>query len=87
MPMPLPADAVLDRYFPEMRAKVLDVAAALDRLDRAEGAARAKADPRLAKLQRAIGFLLDGQNDRATRVLMEFSDAYEPNWSRPAKRA
>ena len=86
MPIPLPAGAVLDRYFLEMRAKVLDVAAALDRIERAAEPGRAADDERMAKLRQAMKILLDGQGDRAARVLMTFSDAYQPGWPRPAKR-
>lgn len=84
MPTVLRADAVVDRYFLDMRARVLDVAAALDRVERAEGADRVRQDERLAKLRRAIEVLLDDRPDRAERVLMIFSDPYEPGWPRPA---
>jgi len=82
----MPADAVVNRYFLEMRAKVLDVAAALDRIERAEGSERVRADGRLLKLRQAVDILLDGQPDRAARVLMVFSDTYEPGWKRPTAR-
>ena len=45
---PLPADAALDAYFHEARAKILDVAAILDRIDRGVNAATVAADARLA---------------------------------------
>ena len=74
---------VLDRYSLEMRSKVLDVAAALDRIDGAEAGRSVAGDPRLANLQAAIRVLLDGEPGRAARVQMIFSDAYEPDWKRP----
>lgn len=86
MPIPMPADAVLNRYFLEMRAKVLEVGAALDRLERAEGSQQARRDERLAKLRKAIGILLDDAPDRAARIQMTFSDPYDSNWPRPEKR-
>lgn len=82
----MPADAVVDRYFLEMRAKVLDVAAALDRVERGEGAERIRGDERLAKLRSAIEILLEDKPDRAKRVLMVFSDRYEAGWERPGGR-
>ena len=85
MSIPMTADAVVNRYFLEMRSKVLDVAAALDRIERTEDAEGAAKDVRLQKLRTAIDILLDGKGDRAARVLMAFSDSYEPNWPRPAK--
>ena len=86
MPTVMPAGAVLDRYFLEMRAKVLDVAAALDRIERGEGAARVAGDERLVKLRKAVGILLDDEPDRAERVLTVFSDPYDPDWPRPVRR-
>lgn len=86
MPIPMPAGAVLDRYFLEIRSKVLDVAAALDRIERAADPGRAAADERMAKLRQAVEILLDSQPDRAVRVLSVFSDPYDPHWPRPARR-
>ena len=85
MPIPMPASAVLDRYFLEMRGKVLEVAAALDRVERAAGAEQAVRDERLDLLKEAIATLTDGRADRASRVLTIFSDPYEPSWPRPTK--
>ncbi len=87
MSIPMHADAVLNRYFLEMRAKVLEVGAALDRIERAEGSERALRDDRLAKLRKAIGILLEDAPDRAARILMNFSDPYDPNWPRPTGRS
>jgi hypothetical protein len=77
------APAVLDRYFLEMRSKALDIAAALDRIERAQGAEQVRSDERLEKLREAVGILLDGEANRAARIQMVFSDAYEPSWPRP----
>jgi len=61
---------VVDRYFLEHRAKVIDIAAFLDRVDRAGGAG----DYRVAALSKALDVLTDGQRDRAARILAIFSD-------------
>ena len=71
---PLTAAQVLDLYFVEHRAKLLDVAAMLDRVDRARAVPGAGADYRLAALRRAIGVLVDGRAERARRVLELLSD-------------
>ncbi|MFA9476772.1 hypothetical protein ACERK3_00560 [Phycisphaerales bacterium AB-hyl4] len=72
---PLSREQVIERYFLEHRAKLLDVAAFLDRLDRAEGSPPAEADDyRIAALLRAIDVLRDGEPGRARRVLEVFSD-------------
>lgn len=61
---------VLDRYFLEHRARLIDVAAFLDRVDRAGGAS----DYRIEALLKAIGVLSDGRANRAGRILSIFSD-------------
>ena len=49
MPIPMTAKQVLDREFLEIRCKILEIAAALDRLERAEGAL--EGDPRMELLR------------------------------------
>jgi len=68
---PVNKEQIADLYFLEHRAKVLDLAAFLDRYDRAEGDA---ADPRVAALRKTIGALLDDAPGRAKRVLELLSD-------------
>jgi len=80
--MPAP-QAVLDREFLEMRARVLELAAALDRLDRAGGPPAS--DPRVGSLRKAIDVLQqtkrDGaEPDRAERVQLIFSRQYDSAW-------
>lgn len=76
--MSLSAEAILNREFLELRAKVLELAASLDRLNRAEGAV--DDDPRLAKLRRGLEILLSPEADRAERVQLLFSRAYNEDW-------
>jgi len=72
---PLPRSRVVDLYFMEHRARLIDVAAFLDRCDRAEDDGEAgKPDFRLAALREGLQILLDGKPDRARRVLDLFSD-------------
>ena len=85
MSSPMNAQAVLDRYFLEMRCKALEIAASLDRIDRANGAPGVASEPRLRKLQDALRMLTDGKDDRARRLQMVFSDPYDPAWQRPAR--
>ncbi len=61
---------VLDLYFMEARAKIIDLAAFLDRVERAEG----EADFRLNALRDALEELPKGNADRAKRVLLSLSD-------------
>ncbi|HEV3022990.1 MAG TPA: hypothetical protein VGX76_10995, partial [Pirellulales bacterium] len=67
-----------NREFLEIRAKILEVAAALDRLDRAEGSL--DDDPRMAKLRQALAVLSTGGVDRAEQVQMIFSLPYDDGW-------
>lgn len=73
-------EQVLDRYFLEMRCKVLEVAASLDRIDRAEGPRSAGEGSRLDKLHRAVQVLLEHGPDRAEKVQRIFSREYDPGW-------
>ena len=76
----LAAADVLDREFLEIRRRLLDIAAALDRIDRADGADAAHSNPRVTKLHEAMCVLVDGEADRVERVQMVFSDPYEKDW-------
>jgi len=78
MPLPLTAPEVLSREFLEIRCKILDLAAALDRLARAEGSVAD--DPRLARLREALTVVLDESDDRAEQVQMVFSRPYDDAW-------
>jgi len=71
---PMTAAAINDAYFLEHRAKLLDVAAFLDRLDRASDAGDTGPDYRVAALREAIDVLASNAPDRARRVLEVFSD-------------
>lgn len=74
---PLTSQQVVDLYFMEHRAKLLDLAAFLDRLDRAAGEA-GRQDVRVRALHKAIPLLIDpasaGYADRAQRILHLLSD-------------
>ena len=70
---PLSRAQVIQQYFLEHRAKLLDIAAFLDRLDRA-AAPDGRGDVRVRALRRAIPLLVDGQGDRVRRILELLSD-------------
>jgi hypothetical protein len=69
---------VLDQEFLPIRAKILEIAAALDRLDRASGSVESDARP--AQLQAAIEVLLRPEDDRAEQVQLIFSRQYAEDW-------
>jgi hypothetical protein len=86
MGTPLTKQAVADLYFLEHRAKVLDLAAFLDRFDRAAGPG--EDDFRVHALKAAVTLLLDGKPERARRVLELWSDrSDEPIDRAPMKGA
>jgi len=74
---PLTSQQVVDLYFMEHRAKLLDLAAFLDRVDRA-GGVEGWQDVRVRALTKAIPLLTDaageGQADRVRRVQELLSD-------------
>lgn len=80
MPAPRTKQTVLDEEFLTLRAKVLEIAAGLDRLDRAAG--EAGDDPRLARLERALRILLESGDRRAEGVQLLFSREYDEEWRR-----
>jgi len=61
-----------------MRAKLLEVAASLDRLDRAGGPLTSES--RLKQVRAAIEVLLRAENDRAEQVQLIFSRPFEDDW-------
>jgi len=61
---------VLDLYFMDARSKLIDLAAFLDRLDRADG----EADFRLPAFRNALGELQADRPERAKGVLLALSD-------------
>jgi hypothetical protein len=71
--IPLSREQVVDRYFLEHRAKLLDLAAFLDRVDRAAPAGGGE-EFRMESLRAAISLLLDGRPERARRILELLSD-------------
>ena len=81
---PLTSKTALDSFFFEARAKILDLAAILDRIQRGEGAVGG--DARLAKLRQALEVLHDESPARAERVQQIFSLDYDPDWERPKPR-
>ncbi|HMF10869.1 MAG TPA: hypothetical protein VKE94_01145 [Gemmataceae bacterium] len=78
MPPLLSAPEVLNREFLEIRCKILELAAAFDRLQRADGSI--DDDPRLARLREALAVVLDSAQDRAEQVQMIFSREYDDDW-------
>ncbi len=77
------ANEILDRLFLEMRARILELAASFDRIDRADSDDHLGEDPRPSQLRRANDIVNSGRYDRAEQVQMIFSDPYQAGWNRP----
>lgn len=75
---------ILDLYFMEARAKLIDIAAFLDRVDRSDG----EADFRWHAFREALKALEQDNPQRARDVLMALSDpTTEPIAKAPGKGA
>ena len=72
---PATREKVIDLYFMEHRAKLIDIAAFLDRFDRAEGAAGPE-DFRMAAFRKAVGILSETEPQRAKRGVGEQLDLH-----------
>ena len=68
---PMSQSEVIDRYFLEHRAKVLDIAAFLDRVDRCKSD---EEDFRMVAIGKCIEELLTSDLGRAERILLLLSD-------------
>ena len=80
---PLPAAQALDQFFLDARARLLDLAAILDRIDRGDGTAK---DPRLARIHEAIRTLQEKGPGRAAAIQHLFSLSYDEGWPKPKPR-
>jgi hypothetical protein len=61
---------VLDLYFVDARARLIDLGAFIDRVERATG----EDDFRMRAFRQALGELSKGDTQKAKRVLLSFSD-------------
>ena len=78
MPTCLAARDVLDREFLELRAKILEIAASLDRMDRGDGSV--DGDRRIQQIRQGFDILREASGGRAERVQLLFSREYDENW-------
>ena len=73
---------VLDREYLEIRGKILEVAASLDRLERATG--DVAQDPRMALMHQGLQIALQSNgahgDSRAKQIQLLFSREYADSW-------
>lgn len=77
MSHPRTAANTLEQEFLQIRAKILELAASLDRLDRAQG--DLPSDERMEQIREGLT-LLSSQEDRAEQVQLLFSLPYDDDW-------
>ena len=77
-PTPMPAQKVIDREFLEIRAKILELAASFDRINRGDGSI--DGDPRLDLIFEGLKLISEDQPGRAERVQLLFSRMYSESW-------
>jgi hypothetical protein len=75
MPASVTTPASLDREFLGIRCRLIELAAALDRIGRSKDSA--DGDPRIAQIRRSLDILADDEPTRAERIQMVFSLPYE----------
>jgi hypothetical protein len=78
--LPMSGGEVLDRYFLEVRAKLLEIGATLDRIDRAEKGSEVAKDPRRQKVDQGLDILRKATGDRAEKLQLLFSRDYAETW-------
>lgn len=74
---PMTAKQALDLYFPDNRARLLEIASFLDRVGRYENSADVAADYRYCAFVKALKIILDTKQNRTAEVHRLFSDTTE----------
>jgi len=83
MPPVTSQSSCLEHEFLPIRAKILEIASALDRIERAdENGAR---EPRWEQLQSGIALLQSASPERAKQVQLLFSCPYDEKWKKKLK--
>ena len=77
---PREALEVLDRDFLETRGKILEIAAVLDRIDRAPAHHHLHPDPRVCQIRQALEALCEPGPGRSETIQLIFSLEYDQNW-------
>lgn len=78
--MPSTAEQILQQEFLLARAKILELAATLDRIDRAGGSV--ESHPQMQLLRRGFEILSGDGEERARQVQLLFSREYSADWRR-----
>jgi post-segregation antitoxin (ccd killing protein) len=71
---PMSAKDILDIYFIDNRARLLEIASFLDRIDRTETSREGKSDFRYKAFIMALKIILESEGNRTKAVQLNFSD-------------
>jgi len=74
------AEQILEQTHLQIRAKLLEVGAYLDRIDRADGSVGN--DPRIHQFKQTLEVLASNEATRAEQIQLIFSDQYEQGWNK-----
>ena len=80
MSIPMTTEQILDREYLEIRAKILELAASFDRLERSDGVI--PEDERWQLIQQGIKTLLNDGTKKAEQIQMLFSLDFDENWKK-----
>lgn len=69
---------ILEAEFLPMRAKILEIAASLDRIERAEGDFTNL--PQWKQIQSALQIVISQSENRAEQLQLHFSRTYDESW-------
>ncbi|MGA2059822.1 MAG: hypothetical protein ABSG67_05030 [Thermoguttaceae bacterium] len=78
MPTSSTATNILDREFLDIRSKLIDLAASLDRIKRAQGSIAN--DPRMDNITQALQILAAQTASRTEQIQILFSLPYDEHW-------
>ena len=78
MPQTITAPKVFDREFLGVRARLIELGAAMDRVGRASG--YVSGDPRSEKIRQALQVLLGTAANKAEQIQMIFSLPFDEKW-------
>jgi hypothetical protein len=71
---PMPAMKALEMYFLDNRARLLEIASFLDRIDRYDASSQARDDYRYKSFMKALETIRTGEGNRTAAVQKIFSD-------------
>ncbi len=72
------AERILSEEYLVTRARILELAAILDRLERGQGSV--EKDPHFAWIRQGLELLTDDSGRKAERIQLLFSRKYDPDW-------